>query len=59
MFIPTLISMLTEVEEDMNVWAETNDEKETGNTDPYNTAITGINRLSLDLGEKTILPVCT
>jgi len=50
--------MLTEVEEDMDIWAETTDEKEAevGNTDPYNVAINAINCISTDLGEKTVLP---
>lgn len=59
MFIPALVQMLTEVEEDMNEWAQINEEKEVGNTDPYNTAVAAINRLSGDLGEKTMMPVCT
>jgi importin-5 len=59
MFMPALINMLTEVEEDMDTWATTVDEKEIGNTDPYNTAVNALNRLSTDLGEKTILPVCS
>ena len=57
MFIPALINMLTEVEEDMAVWAETQEEKEANNTDPFNTAVNSINRISMDLGEKTILPI--
>lgn len=59
MFIPTLVNMLTEVDEDLSAWAETTEDKEVGNTDPYNTAVNAINRLSVDLGEKTILIVCT
>lgn len=59
MFIPAIINMLTEVEEEMDAWAETNEEKESGNTDPYNTGVSAINRLSMDLGEKTMLPVCS
>lgn len=55
MFFPALIQMLTEVEEDMSVWSETIDEKEVGNTDPYNTAVNAINRLANDLGEKTVM----
>lgn len=47
--------MLTEVEEDMTAWSETVDEKEVGNTDPYNTAVNAINRLANDLGEKTVM----
>jgi hypothetical protein len=47
--------MLTEVEEDIETWAATNDEKEVGQTDPYNTAVNAINRISIDLGEKAIM----
>lgn len=47
--------MLTEVEEDMDTWAASTDDKEVGQTDPYNTAVNAINRLSLDLGEKTVM----
>lgn len=57
MFLPALVQMLTEVEEDMQTWAESTDEKEAvvGNTDPHNVAINAINCISTDLGEKTIL----
>jgi hypothetical protein len=42
--------MLTEVEEDDSVWAESTDEKEAavGNTDPHNVAINAINCISND-----------
>lgn len=59
MFLPALFQMLTEVEDDMNAWNETVDEKEVGNTDPFNTAVNAINRVANDLGEKTILAVST
>jgi hypothetical protein len=57
MFLPALVQMLTEVEDDMDTWAETTDEKEAevGNTDPHNVAINAINCISTDLGEKTVL----
>jgi len=57
LLLPALVQMLTEVEEDMDTWAESTDEKEAavGNTDPYNVAINAINCISTDLGEKTIL----
>ena len=51
--------MLTEVEEDMEAWAATNDIKESMGVDPFTTANNAINRLSMDLGEKTILMTCT
>ncbi len=49
--------MLTEVEEDDSVWAESTDEKEAavGNTDPHNVAINAINCISNDLGEKIVM----
>jgi hypothetical protein len=50
---------MTEVDDDMSEWAVTNEENEVGNTDPYNTAVSGINRLATDIGEKTIMPVCS
>jgi hypothetical protein len=59
MFIPALVQMLTEVEEDMDTWADQKDEEEVGQTDPYHTAVSSINRLSMEIGEKTIMPVCT
>ena len=53
--------MLTEVEEDNEVWAETSDDKEggVGNIDPHSVAINAINQLSNDLGEKTIMATCS
>ena len=55
MLFPALVQMMTEVEEDMNTWAASTDEKEIGLNDPHNTAINAINRLSMDLGEKTVM----
>lgn len=57
MFLPALVQMLTEVEEDQDTWAESTEEKEAavGNTDPYNVAINAINCISNDLGEKTVM----
>lgn len=59
MLMPALVQMLTEVEEDMDVWTSSNDDKDTGANDPYNTAIAAINRLSSDLKGNTILSICT
>ena len=59
MFLPALVQMLTEVEEDMDAWATTIEEQESNQVDPYHTAVNALNRLSLDLGEKTVLPACT
>lgn len=57
LFLPALVQMLTEVEEDNDVWAESTDEKqaEVGNTDPHNVAINAINCISNDLGEKVVM----
>ena len=51
--------MLTEVEEDLDTWAASSEEKEVNSTDPYNTALNAINRISTDLGEKTIMIPCS
>jgi hypothetical protein len=51
--------MLTEVEEDESTWASSTEEKEASAVDPFNTAINALNRLSIDIGEKTILSACT
>ena len=59
MFLPALVKMLTEVEEDEGVWADTEEEKEMSGTDPYSTAVNAINRVSVDLGEKCILGPCS
>ena len=59
MLIPVVVQMLTEVEEDMDVWASTPEEKEgaVGHTDPHHVAINAINCLSNDLGEKAVFGV--
>ena len=54
---PAYVKLLTEVEEDEQTWAETNDENNVGNTDPFNTGVNAINTLSVNLGEKTIMPL--
>ncbi len=57
MLIPALLQMLSEVEEDLDTWAEQVEEKEgaVGTTNPHHVAINAINCISTDLGEKTIL----
>lgn len=45
--------MLTEVEEELEVWSESTEEKES--TQPYHVAVNAVNCLSNDLGEKTVL----
>ena len=59
MLIPALVKMLTENEEDMDTWASTPDIKDDGAIDPFSIAVNAINRLSMDLGEKTVLNACT
>lgn len=58
MFFPALIQMLTEVDDDLQEWAETKEEGETA-SDAYNVAIQGINRLCSELGEKTVMGTCS
>mmetsp|Transcript_31159 Transcript_31159/g.42325 ORF Transcript_31159/g.42325 Transcript_31159/m.42325 type:complete len:152 (-) Transcript_31159:2128-2583(-) len=58
MLFPALAQMLTEVEQDDQVWAETTDEDESLAKDPANTAVSIIGRISNDLGEKTTLAAC-
>ena len=57
LFIPALVGMLTEVEEDMDTWADQIDEKDgaVGSTEPHQVAVNAINSLSNDLGEKAVL----
>lgn len=38
MFIPALVQMITEVDEDLDEWASTKEEGETG-TDVYNVGV--------------------
>ena len=59
LLIPSLVQLLTEVEEDEQVWAETNEENNVGMTDPFNTGVNAINTISNSLGEKTIMPLCS
>lgn len=61
MFLPALVQMLTEVDDDLEVWGETPEEKEgaSGSTDPHHVAINAINCISNDLGEKSIMIPCS
>lgn len=57
-FFPALVKMLSEVEEDNQVWAETIDgEDETGNN-THSAALAAISRLSLDMKENFVLEAC-
>ena len=58
MLFPALAQMLTEIEQDNSIWADTTDEDESLAKDPANTAISVIGRISNDLGEKTTLASC-
>lgn len=58
MFFPALIQMLTEVDDDIKEWAESQEEGETA-SDAHHVAIQGINRLASELGEKTVMLTCT
>jgi hypothetical protein len=55
MLFPALFSMLAELDDDLETWAISTDDDAIGQTDPHNTALNAINKLSLDLGEKTVM----
>lgn len=54
-FFPALVSMLTEVEEDDDTWAEEVENKDMLGSDPYSTAVQAISRFCRDIGEKKTL----
>lgn len=54
-FFPALVSMLTEVEEDEEAWAEEAENKDMLGSDPHSTAVQAITRLCKDIGEKKTL----
>lgn len=56
-FFPALVRMLTEVEQDQEVWINSTEEEEISATGPAYTAMDAIKRLGLDLGEKTTVAV--
>ena len=55
MLFPALVQMMTELDNDMDTWATSTDDEAAGQTDPYNTAVNAVNKLSVDLGEKTVM----
>jgi hypothetical protein len=57
LLFPALVTLLTEVDDDMDAWSTTNEEKMVGQTDPFNTAVNAINTLSIALQEKTVMPI--
>ena len=57
MLFPTLVTLLTELDDDQETWSTTNEEKMVGQTDPFNTAVNALNTISMALQEKTIMPI--
>lgn len=57
MFFPSLVKMLMEVEKDDETWINSAEEDEISATGPSSTAIDALKRISIDLGEKTILAI--
>jgi phosphoribosyl-dephospho-CoA transferase len=57
MFFPALVKMLMEVEKDDETWINSAEEDEISATGPSSTAIDALKRISIDLGEKTILAI--
>jgi hypothetical protein len=57
-FFPALVQMLTEVEEDDEVWAETIDGEDGTGNDAHSSALAAIGRISLDMKEAFILEAC-
>jgi len=57
MFFPALIRMLMEVEKDDETWVNSAEEDEISATGPSSTAIDALKRVSVDLGEKTIVAI--
>lgn len=55
MFFPALIKMLTECEEDDEVWASTIDGEDAAGNDVHSAAIGAIGRFSIDMKENFIL----
>lgn len=54
-FFPALVSMLTEVEEDDETWADEAENKDMLGSDPHSTAVQAISRFCRDIGEKKTL----
>ena len=57
-FIPALARMLMEVTEDQAEWLEEAEDLDNLASNPVSTAASSIQRLSMDLGEKTTLVCC-
>jgi hypothetical protein len=56
-YVPALVKMLTEVEEDEATWLAGADEEDIQSTGPASCAKEGIKRLAESLGSKTTLPI--
>jgi hypothetical protein len=57
-FYPALIQMLTECEEDMDVWTETVDDEFGAGNDIYSTGVSSIERLAVQMKENVTLQAC-
>lgn len=57
-FFPALVQMLTECETDMDVWAETFEEENGTNNNAYSTAISNLDRLSVQMKQTLTLEAC-
>jgi hypothetical protein len=51
-FLPALVSMLTETEQDEDAWAESVESKDMLGSDPFSTAVSAISRFCKDIGDK-------
>jgi hypothetical protein len=54
-FLPALLKMLCEIEEDEETWASTNEESEISKNDVHSIARSAFVRISTQLGEKTMM----
>jgi hypothetical protein len=57
-FFPALVKMLTECEEDNDIWTENIDGEDETGSGIHSTAFSGISRLSIDMKENFILDAC-
>jgi len=57
-FFPALVKMLTECEEDNEVWSDTIEGEDGTGNDAHSAALAAIGRLSLDMKEQFMLEAC-
>jgi len=57
-FFPALVKMLTEVEEDNDVWTENMDEEDGTGSDVHSAAFMAISRLSIEMKENFMVDAC-